>query len=550
MDRRTFIEASAIAGAMAGVAALSGCSSPRTAGEAGQEKEQGTTQLAPADYTVQADVVVVGAAGVSGYIASLHAVDCGLDVHAIARASGFGQTNNVQYGGVFALETPSKKAQPAWVSKEDFFNKFISTCNNQANFDVVRNMIVNSAETNALVEEAADGFYSFAGEEPVTELVPDLKYYGMYTCDCWPDDLYGDARAAVLDDQAASHGLKINFECQATSLLFDGEKVYGVRYTDSEGKSVDALAKNVIIACGGCAHNPELLARLSKGGRAVGIGSPLVDGSGIQMAFDAGAAEGKCFALDMVEFGAGNVNASPQISYLESEGPLTLMMGAGLFVNKEGRRFMPEQVIIGGIMFCSGTFTRNPSYYCVVDQATVDKWSVTPIYEALGAAAEGLNPGMDMLWGDVVVEDMQEQMDAGVQAGWIFKGDTPEDLAAAMGSDALAETIVAYNGYCAAGHDDQFYKDASLLVEMPQGPYYAVECMPAVFNTMGGVKVDGFCRALREDSTVIDGLFVVGSDADLWSNQYHYGNTAQGFESMSGYLAADICAGNEMNYQN
>ncbi len=541
MTRRNFLTATGTA-----AAAVAGCSC-QTVRSASAEATEET--LPEADATKTADVIVVGGAGVSGMVATCHAHDLGLDVLAIDRAEDFGQTNTANYGGVFALETPDRLEWPVYVTKKDFFERYVSECSNQCNFAAVRNMIVHSAETAALVEENAPGFYWFHGTEPATELLTPLKSYASYTVDCWDDSLYGSERVPYLQKSFDDRNINIEWGANATNLLFDGEKVYGVRYTDASGRVVDATADNVIVCCGGCAHNPDLVAELSGGAKVVGIGSSNCDGAGIKMAYEVGAAKGKCFTFGLSEFGAGNDKAVPPFSYIGTEGPLTLMMAAGLYVNAAGERFMPEQTILKGTMFSSDAFSRQGSYFAVVDQSVVDRFTNESVYDAIGAAQPGLNPGMEYIWGDTFISDLQEQMDSGVEQGWIFKGETFEELAQAMGCDALVETLNTYNGYCETGVDKQFYKQADLLQKLEAGPYYAIECMTATFNTIGGVKVDGFCRALDEEGNYIPGLFVTGSDADLWSTQYTYGNTCQGFESMSGYLAAEICAGNTLDYE-
>lgn len=545
IPRRTFLGISAIAG----LTALAGCAS--TAGKSNKEDTGviSPSKLPAPDRTENADVVVVGAAGVSGMVAATHAYDCGLNVIAIDKASGFGQTNSVMYGGVFALETPDRLAQPVHVSKKDFFDKFCDSCDSQANFAAVRNMIANSAEVASLVESTCKGFYPLCGPDPVTELIPATKYYASYTCDCWPDDVYGQKRVPYLEKAFSDRGLELRFGRTATSLLFDGTKVYGVRYSDQDGAIVDVVANDVIVCCGGCAQDADLVAEYTGGAQVVGVGSLNNTGDGIRMCRDVGAQKSKNFALDMVEFGGANSKATPSHSYIGQEGPLTLPLAAGLFVNRDGIRFMPEQTLVRGAMFCSDAFVRQGTYYVIIDQNTVNLFSTKPLPEALGAAVSGLNPGMDVAWSGTVLSKLQDQLDKGIEEGWVFKGETAQDLGAAFGALQLAETVEVYNGYCDSGIDEQYYKDAALLQHLNKAPFYAIECVPAIFNTMGGIKVDGFCRPLRDDGSYIPGLFVTGSDADLWSTQYSYGNTCQGFESMSGYLAADICAGNTLSYK-
>lgn len=556
LTRRAFLSGATAVGAAAAFAGMTGCApqqNEQPLSETGEGSSAGPVtidQLAPADMTENADVVVVGAAGVSGMVAALHAIDCGLNVIPIDVAGDFSESNSSRYGGVFALETPERLAMPAHVTKQAFFEKYFEVSNGQGSMAVVRNMIVNSAETAELVKSAHDGFYSFAPEDPVTELIPDISIYASYTVDCWQDDIIGPARAPFLEKQYTDRGKAVQFNCEATDLLYDGEKVVGVRYTNAEGKTVDAMAPNVVVACGGCAFGPDIFAELSGGAETVGAGCETAKGDGIRMCLAVGAAKGKNFTMDMVEFGGANPKASPSFSYIGTEGPLTLMLAAGLFVGQDGRRFMPEQTLVNrGAMFCADAIMRQKRYYVVIDSETVKRYETTPFIEAMGAAAAGLNPGMDMIWSELVLSNLGADLETGVDQGWVFKGETLEELAEAMGAPELVNTVEAYNGYCDTGLDLQFYKDASLMEKVATPPFYAIENVAATFNTMNGIQVDSLCRAIRPDGSVIGGLFVVGSDAELWGTQYSYGNTCQGFESMSGYLAADVIAGNEVKYE-
>ena len=74
----------------------------------------------------------------------------------------------------------------------------------------------------------------------------------------------------------------------------------------------------------------------------------------------------------------------------------------------------------------------------------------------------------------------------------------------------LVETFATYQAAAAAGTDGEFNKKAENLVPYQEGPFYLVSYVPSYVATMGGVKTDANCQAVREDGSAIDGLYAIG----------------------------------------
>lgn len=94
----------------------------------------------------------------------------------------------------------------------------------------------------------------------------------------------------------------------------------------------------------------------------------------------------------------------------------------------------------------------------------------------------------------------------------VVKADTVEELAVKMGVDpaVLVKTVSDYNRYCAQGKDEEFGKPAQFLVPRDEGPYYALYGIRFSEAAMGGIMVDPQCRVVRNDGSVIPGLYGVG----------------------------------------
>lgn len=92
------------------------------------------------------------------------------------------------------------------------------------------------------------------------------------------------------------------------------------------------------------------------------------------------------------------------------------------------------------------------------------------------------------------------------------KADTIEELAQKLGMDpaVLTRTVEDYNRFCREKRDEQFGKDPQYLVPREHGPYYAIYAQRFSEAAMGGLMVNADCQVLRNDDSVIPGLYGVG----------------------------------------
>jgi succinate dehydrogenase/fumarate reductase flavoprotein subunit len=99
-----------------------------------------------------------------------------------------------------------------------------------------------------------------------------------------------------------------------------------------------------------------------------------------------------------------------------------------------------------------------------------------------------------------------------VERGWIAKGNTVEEAAAAAGlaePDAVAASLRQYNEGCASGID-AFGRPADSLVPIDTPPYYCVKLWPGGPNTTGGPRRDAQGRILDVRGKPIPGLYGAG----------------------------------------
>ncbi|MGW0994391.1 FAD-dependent oxidoreductase [Streptomyces sp. NPDC002523] len=114
-----------------------------------------------------------------------------------------------------------------------------------------------------------------------------------------------------------------------------------------------------------------------------------------------------------------------------------------------------------------------------------------------------------------------------LESGFVKKAATVEDLAEQTGMPAtgLRATLDRFNGFARVGHDedfrrgesvyDRYYGDPTLrnpnLAPLEKAPFYAIPVHPGDIGTKGGLVTDDTARVLREDGTVIEGLYASGN---------------------------------------
>jgi tricarballylate dehydrogenase len=162
----------------------------------------------------------------------------------------------------------------------------------------------------------------------------------------------GAGLVQALDRATAKAGIAVHYATRAVSLVYDGERVGGVR-AKHDGRLATFPARAVVLACGGFEANPEWRARyLGPGWELAKVrGSRFNVGDGLRMALEIGAAPygnwSGCHATGWdryaPEFGDRTVGDQFQKhSYI-----------FGLLINADGKRFVDE-----GLDFHSFTYAK------------------------------------------------------------------------------------------------------------------------------------------------------------------------------------------------
>ena len=98
------------------------------------------------------------------------------------------------------------------------------------------------------------------------------------------------------------------------------------------------------------------------------------------------------------------------------------------------------------------------------------------------------------------------------QGELIVKADSIEELAEKTGLSGLPATVESYNEGAADGKDEQFGRTEK-LEPLTDGPFYAIRTIPYCGWAAGGPMANENMEVLREDGSVIPGLYVAGEGA-------------------------------------
>jgi fumarate reductase flavoprotein subunit len=171
---------------------------------------------------------------------------------------------------------------------------------------------------------------------------------------------------------------------------------------------------------------------------------------------------------------------------------LDSLVTAGVVVGAEGRRFVDEGR--GGVYVANAVARLDDplSAMVVFDRAIWEKGGRNGLIPA--------NPHLEK------------------EGGTIYRGETLEALAVAAGlpADALVETVRSYNAAfkaqrlqsdCTPPRQSSRYEPSPI----EQGPFFAVPMVAGITYTMGGIHVNSNAQALREDGSVIVGLYALGA---------------------------------------
>ena len=268
-------------------------------------------------------------------------------------------------------------------------------------------------------------------------------------------------------------GVEVRYETGATALVIENGEVVGAawkRFGETGAVRAGHSGRGgVVIAAGGFVMNPEMVHEFAPPleallARGMALGNTYDDGLGIRLGESVGGA---------TEHMDGAFLTAP----FYPPGDLV----KGICVNNSGERFVAED----------SYHSRTSAF--VFDQPEQKAWLILDSAH-MAEPAYGLQPLVD---------------------GW----ETISAMEAGLGvpEGSLARTLEDYNAAAREGDDPVFHKSTEYVVPLDAPPYGAYDLTPGQCFysgfTCGGLRVDHDGRVLREDRTVVNGVYAAGACA-------------------------------------
>ncbi|MBE5440858.1 3-ketosteroid-delta-1-dehydrogenase [Mycobacteroides abscessus] len=347
----------------------------------------------------------------------------------------------------------------------------------------------------------------------------------------------GQALAAGLFAGVLRAGIPIWTGTSLVRLTTAGGRVTGAVIALAGREFTVTVSRGVVLAAGGFDHDMEMRHKFQSAalGENMSLGADTNTGDALRIGQDCGA------AID-------SMNQAwwfPAVAPLPGGAPKVML----------AERSLPGSFIVD---HTGNRFINEATDYMSFGQRVLER-------ERSGDPAESMWIIFDQQYRNSYVFAGQLYPRMPVPVSWFeariaYRADSLADLAAMIGipRDAFLATVCRFNESAAAGDDgdfhrgrssyDRYYGDPTVtpnpnLRPLRRGPFYAVRMVLSDLGTCGGLRADERARVLREDGSVIKGLYAIGNTAANAFGATYPGagaTIAQGL--VYGYIAAHDAA--------
>lgn len=410
---------------------------------------------APNAWDKKTDVVVVGS-GMAGLCAAVEASQKGAKTILLEAFTVTGGNSALSTAWFNAANSPIQQKLGIKDSADDFYKDSMEVSENKRVPAITR-----------VVAEESSGAIAWLIKQGITFRDVAEPAMGSSKPRAIQADGYGKQVVSTLAALCKKQGVEIINRARVLNLYRKAkggtERIAGVE-AEIKGKKVHIGASAVVLATGGFMSNKKLVDRFCpQWSKTLVSGMPTNVGDGLIMADVEGA--------DAINLDRALVTPTLEVktkTYLTS-GALS---GGAILVNEEGDRFTDE---LKGYTETSLEMLRQEKVY------------------------------------EIMVEKCHPKVTDFIEKEILQRGDSIADLAQKIGVDAgnLEKTITAFNQATAGKAKDPFGRQT--FRELLEPPLYAMQVLPVLLLTLGGVKIDTNARILNiRDEGVLQGLYAVG----------------------------------------
>ena len=485
---------------------------------------------------LKADVVVVGA-GATGVSAALTAQQAGADVILLEKAATPGGVSIIAGGPMGIDSKEQEKAGVAGTFTTADVLKYWQDYNCwMDDGQLFYNIASRSGEVIDWLQENGMEF-TFMGTEQAAH-ADGYKTYHIYK-----DQENKLGYYTKLVDKFKEEGGKVFFETPATELKAEDDRITGVVATAKDGTKYEISCDAVVLGTGGFGANADMIEEE--------VGFPLETfttgtqtGDGATMSRAIGAGKGKTIQ----QYHGVTSYSGIQTGQGKDEIAKAIYMPTSVWVNRRAARFCPEDLNYDTALCSNAAATQGEYYFSIISEDMVKA------LEEGGAKALDVDipvayePTIPMFSIDEGWTGFRAALEDGAQKGIVFKGNSVKELAENMGVDAetLEKTLADYNASCEKGVDPVYGKASKYMKSLGDGVLYAVKARPVSLGGIGGVLVNSNLQVIKDDGTVIKGLYAAGNDvAEMYNNSYPL---VEGVSMMNALTGGRICGEEAANY--
>lgn len=492
---------------------------------AGGDPADWSGQVAKEEKTVTLegyDVIVVGLGG-SGILSYCAAAEQGAKVFGIETAAKLGGQTATTTGPMIIGSKAEAFKDVEFPDLDEVYQTWIEYVGDEKKADIIKEAVYNNGK---YIDYYINNFdFEFSGVIPSFAKREWSKMWTRFVGES--NNIFGANKTSQFNraiEKAVAMNEKNGYQLELTAkeLIFNDNKITGVRCVAYDGTVYEIYGDSVILATGGFVGNDKMMKE--NFGRSLNtIASTVNDGTGIAMGLSAG---GTTF----------NLNVDPMIHIMQVPNmiknddltadqkailtALALVSGEKM-VTVDGVDLDPSLTGVTVLSMIPGY-----QYYVVYSQEQMEQFKEKGLTENFATAGSHFMGQGGIFEVNKPIEDLDKILEVAMKYGNIVKADSIDNLAEMLEIDKekLGETL--------GGVDTT---------------YYAVIVTGYTYGTVGGLDVNVSMNVLREDGTPIENLYAVGADSmgveNVVGKPYTpWGGQANAWNFVSGYLAGHAAA--------